>query len=1095
MTKKLKAFFSTLLCCSFLFTLLPANVQAMTLTNNATGTYQGYDYEYWKDTGNGTMTLTGPGTFTCSWSNINNILFRTGKKLGSQKTYQEYGNIYIEYACDYRPNGNSYLSVYGWTQGPLVEYYIIESYGTWKPPGSNQVKGYVNADGGQYEIYQTTRYNMPSIEGDKTFDQYWSVRTQKRTSGTISVHEHFKAWESRGMRMGRLYEVSMVVEGYQSSGQANMKKMNLVIGGQAPSTSTPKPVTEKNAFQKIEAEDYDDLVGSEARSIGTGIGYINNGDYAVYKSVNLGSGAGSFKAYVANGNTTSTTIQLRLGGTNGALIGTLTVPSTGGWDTYQEVTTNVTNASGTKDLYLCFSGPVNVDYFVFDTSSNTGGNNGGGGNTGGGNTGGGNNGGWPGGGWPGGGNTGGNTGGGTKTVTNNETGTHGGYNYEYWKDNGNGTMILKDGGSFSCEWSNINNILFRKGIKYDETKTHQQIGTMELTYECDYQPNGNSYLAVYGWTSDPLVEYYIIESWGNWRPPGNEPVKGTITVDGGTYDIYETTRVNQPSIKGTATFQQYWSVRQQKRTSGKISVSEHFKAWESRGMKMGKFYEISLVVEGYQSSGKADVKSMSISINGVPHGSTGGNTGGGNTGGGNTGGGNTGGGNTGGGNNGGGNTGGGNNGGNTGGLLGDVNNSGTIDSIDLAIYKQYLLGMISSFPAPQNADIDNDGNYTSIDFAMIKQHLLGMIDLTTRGNPNNGGNNGNPGNTSPIDAFSKIEAENYSSNSSSTMEKIGTDNGGSGLGYIENGDYIVFKNVNFGSGANSFTARVAYGGNSSTTIQLRLGSSTGTIIGSLNVTSTGGWDSYRELSTSVSGASGTKDLYLCFNGAVNIDYFTFSTQSVPTSSPTSQPITGKKLVALTFDDGPSYQTTLVLDKLKKYNAKATFMVVGQNIASNGSVMQRIVAEGHEIGNHSWSHQDMRYMSASQIQNEINQTNAAVRQYTGYDPKFFRAPNLSVGGAMTSTINMPFVQGVIAQDWNGGSATTAQARAQIVINGVRDGSIVLMHCTQPGNHPTPEALDIIIPTLQNQGYAFVTLSELFSAKGITPRPGVTYDGAF
>ena len=134
MTKKLKAFFSTLMCCTFLFTLLPANVQAMTLTNNATGTYQGYDYEYWKDRGNGTMTLTGGGTFTCSWNNINNILFRTGKKLGSQKTYQEYGNIYIEYACDYRPNGNSYLSVYGWTQGPLVEYYIIESYGTWKPP-------------------------------------------------------------------------------------------------------------------------------------------------------------------------------------------------------------------------------------------------------------------------------------------------------------------------------------------------------------------------------------------------------------------------------------------------------------------------------------------------------------------------------------------------------------------------------------------------------------------------------------------------------------------------------------------------------------------------------------------------------------------------------------------------------------------------------------------------------------------------------------------------------------------------------------------------------------------------------------------------
>ena len=71
------------------------------------------------------------------------------------------------------------------------------------------------------------------------------------------------------------------------------------------------------------------------------------------------------------------------------------------------------------------------------------------------------------------------------------------------------------------------------------------------------------------------------------------------------------------------------------------------------------------------------------------------------------------------------------------------------------------------------------------------------------------------------------------------------------------------------------------------------------------------------------------------------------------------------------------------------------MVVGQNIGSQASVMQRIVAEGHEIGNHSWSHQDMRSMSSSQISNEINQTNAAIRQFTGSDLSS-SVPNLSVG---------------------------------------------------------------------------------------------------
>ncbi len=102
----------------------------------------------------------------------------------------------------------------------------------------------------------------------------------------------------------------------------------------------------------------------------------------------------------------------------------------------------------------------------------------------------------------------------TTTLTSNATGTHGGYDYEYWKDSGTGTMTLNDGGAFSCSWSNINNILFRKGKKYNETQTHQQLGNITMTYACNYQPNGNSYLSVYGWTSDPLVEYYIIESYG-----------------------------------------------------------------------------------------------------------------------------------------------------------------------------------------------------------------------------------------------------------------------------------------------------------------------------------------------------------------------------------------------------------------------------------------------------------------------------------------------------------------------------------------------------------------------------------------------------
>ncbi|MDC0682423.1 MULTISPECIES: glycoside hydrolase family 11 protein [Sorangium] len=185
-------------------------------------------------------------------------------------------------------------------------------------------------------------------------------------------------------------------------------------------------------------------------------------------------------------------------------------------------------------------------------------------------------------------------------ICDNKTGQHCGYTYEYWKDNGSGCLVNTNEG-FSVDWSNINNLLGRKGIRP---------GTKDLvvTYDADYQPNGNSYLTIYGWTKNPLVEYYIVDSWGNWRPPGGEGKMGTVNSDGGTYDIYRTQRVNQPSIEGNKTFYQFWSVRTQKRTSGTITVANHFDAWQKAGMSMGSLYEVSMTVEGYQSSGKANVK-------------------------------------------------------------------------------------------------------------------------------------------------------------------------------------------------------------------------------------------------------------------------------------------------------------------------------------------------------------------------------------------------------------------------------------------------------------------------------------------------------
>lgn len=200
-------------------------------------------------------------------------------------------------------------------------------------------------------------------------------------------------------------------------------------------------------------------------------------------------------------------------------------------------------------------------------------------------------------------------------LTENIVGEEDGYGYELWKDNGDTTMVLTGDGTFTCEWSNINNALFRRGQKFDCTQGYQDLGNIKVDYDVDYNPEGNSYLCVYGWTRDPLVEYYVVESWGSWRPPGAAPI-GTVTADGGEYDVYKTIRVEQPSIDGTATFEQYWSVRREKRTSGTINVSAHFAAWESMGMPMGNMYEVALTVEGYQSSGSAKVLKNELTIGG-----------------------------------------------------------------------------------------------------------------------------------------------------------------------------------------------------------------------------------------------------------------------------------------------------------------------------------------------------------------------------------------------------------------------------------------------------------------------------------------------
>jgi len=206
------------------------------------------------------------------------------------------------------------------------------------------------------------------------------------------------------------------------------------------------------------------------------------------------------------------------------------------------------------------------------------------------------------------------------------------YSYEIWSQSGNDNKLSwygpdkRGGAAFRAEWNNANTFLGRVGLYWNQGRSYTYYKNIYCDFEFTRSANGTaggtSYIGIYGWSKNPMIEWYIVDDWfgsgaiGPNRIGGSAAKMGEFTVDGAVYYIYQATRpAGSGNIEGSRNpFPQFFSVRQTTRQSGTISITEHFREWEKVGMKLGtNMYEAKFLIEAGGGTGWIDLEYLSFS--------------------------------------------------------------------------------------------------------------------------------------------------------------------------------------------------------------------------------------------------------------------------------------------------------------------------------------------------------------------------------------------------------------------------------------------------------------------------------------------------